>query len=149
MNDKWVNKNKAYIDRDIVHRPFGRRDFILSSAIVVLALGIAGVAQILTRRSGKKLSDGPYVVIQNPEGIVYSAPLSEDYELDLKTQLGENLVKIENNKVWVERADCDNQVCVHTGKIANLGEVIVCLPHKTIIQIVAHPDDAALMNYGR
>lgn len=124
------------------------RDILIIAFVLVVALLIALISQFIAQRQMSAMTDGPYVVIQDPEGLVYSELLSKNNDVDLKTKLGSNLIKVQDGAVWVDRADCDNQVCVHTGKIANVGDMIVCLPHQVIVQIVAQPDDAALLNYG-
>lgn len=135
-------------NKDVLKRGIKRNDLLVIGLIIALALSLTIISQVLSQRSAAKLTDGPYVVIQSPEGVVYSKPLAEDADLTIKTGLGSNEIKVADGAVWVERADCDNQVCVHTGKVSNLGDIIVCLPHQVIVQIVANPEDAALMNYG-
>ncbi len=44
-------------------------------------------------------------------------------------------VMTEKGQIWVEEADCPNQVCVNTGKISKPNQSIVCLPNKVIIYI--------------
>lgn len=46
-----------------------------------------------------------------------------------------NTVIIKNGQVWVEEANCKNQICVKTSKIQYANERIVCLPHQLIISI--------------
>ena len=32
-------------------------------------------------------------------------------------------------------ADCPDKICVNTGKISKIGETIVCLPHRVVVEI--------------
>ena len=41
----------------------------------------------------------------------------------------------------MEDADCPDKVCVKTGKIKNPGQTIVCLPHRTVIEITGDNAD--------
>ncbi len=62
--------------------------------------------------------------------------LSEDTELKVEGEGGAyNIVKVENGYVYVSGANCDDLVCVRTGKINGSGRVIACLPHGLIVYV--------------
>lgn len=44
-------------------------------------------------------------------------------------------ILIENDGVSVISSDCPDKVCIHTGKISHIGEVIACLPNKVTVVI--------------
>lgn len=46
-----------------------------------------------------------------------------------------NHIRVENETISVDAADCPDKICVHTGAISQPGEIIACLPHKLIIEI--------------
>ena len=46
-----------------------------------------------------------------------------------------NQLVIQDNKAWIESANCSHQVCVKHPKIQYSGETIVCLPHHLVITI--------------
>ncbi len=62
-------------------------------------------------------------------------PLNQNITKTYKTDKGYNTVKIENGFVFVEVADCKNQVCVKKGKIARKGETIACTPHLLLVEV--------------
>ena len=47
--------------------------------------------------------------------------------------------EVNSNRVRFATNDCKNQVCVHTGYISKVGDMAVCLPKKTTIQIKDNP----------
>lgn len=61
--------------------------------------------------------------------------LDKDDVFTIKTKYGENTVKIKNNSIAIEYADCADKICVKSGEIKDAGEVIACLPHKLLIEI--------------
>lgn len=62
--------------------------------------------------------------------------LSKDQEFWVgDSEIGRNLIRVEDGTVMVAQADCPDKVCVHTGPISQEGEVIACLPHGVIIYI--------------
>ncbi len=48
-----------------------------------------------------------------------------------------NTVEIIDEKIRIRSATCPDQVCILTSFIENLGETIVCIPHKVVIEIQA------------
>ncbi len=44
-------------------------------------------------------------------------------------------IEVDHGRVRVVRSDCAKQICVHTGWISLPGEVIVCVPNKTLLEI--------------
>jgi len=46
-------------------------------------------------------------------------------------------VRAEGDAVWVESAECPDQVCVQTGKISKNGESILCLPARVEVRVTA------------
>lgn len=50
-----------------------------------------------------------------------------------------NLLAISGDRVWMEAADCRDQVCVHHVPVSTGGESIICLPHRLVVEIL---DDA-------
>ena len=109
-----------------------RNDVILAAVIVVIA--VAGLLFIsLTKVQGE-------MVVDKVDGAeTYSCSLSENTRFEIKT--GENneninVVVIENGKVRVTEADCPDGICKEYRPISYVGETIVCLPHKVVVEIV-------------
>lgn len=46
-----------------------------------------------------------------------------------------NLIEILPRKIRIEDANCPNKICVKEGWISQAGQILVCLPHKLIINI--------------
>lgn len=136
-------------NESIQKRGVRKLDVILIGGVIVIAIACAVISQVLSHQAASKLSDGPYVVIQNEDGVLYSKPLHDDVELPISSKLGNNTIKIENSVCWMKSSDCENQICVNTGKISKIGDMIVCLPHELMVQIVADPKDAAALNISR
>lgn len=53
---------------------------------------------------------------------------------------GYNLLVISESRVFMESADCRDQICVHHRPITGGGESIICLPHKLVVEIVGGTD---------
>lgn len=53
----------------------------------------------------------------------------------IKTDLGYNIIKVENNSISIIDADCKDKICIKEGTISIPGQTIACLPHKLVVQI--------------
>lgn len=47
-----------------------------------------------------------------------------------------NIILYENGKVRMLAAGCPDQICVNHRDISSVGESIICLPHKVVIDII-------------
>lgn len=65
-------------------------------------------------------------------------PLSEhrgDEKIDIKTASGYNTLEIKDQSIKVIDADCRDKICEKSGFISEPGQIIVCLPHKLMVEI--------------
>ena len=103
------------------------------AVVLLLAFGI-----IVLRYAINDRDDASKTVVVEADGdIMYVVPLSDDQTLLVQTKYGENSVRIEKGKVFVEKADCPNQICVNTAPIRDIGQSIVCLPHRVVVSVTA------------
>ncbi|AQY52418.1 hypothetical protein UE46_01690 [Listeria weihenstephanensis] len=61
-----------------------------------------------------------------------------------------NDIEVKDEKIRISAANCNDQVCVRVGSISKLGETIVCLPHKVVIEVQSttgetEPDDGIVI----
>ena len=106
-----------------------RNDLLLVGGLLAAVL-IAFVVFKLT------LKDGTFVAVSVDGVQTAQYPLSEDRETVITTgKNGEqtNVLVIEDGRAYVRRADCPDKICVGHRPISQVGETIVCLPHKVVI----------------
>lgn len=84
-------------------------------------------------------SEKNFAVIKIEGAVVYKVDLSEEKTFTLAAGGGKNIIAIKNGAIAVLEADCPDKICVRRGAIKNIGEVIACVPHKVLIEIVACP----------
>lgn len=58
-----------------------------------------------------------------------------DYVPELPEKESYNLISIAEGKVTMEAADCRDQICVHHKPIMSVGESIICLPHRLVVEV--------------
>lgn len=84
-----------------------------------------------------KTDDIKYVTITVNSEIYKKIPLDENTHEDfvVKTDKGTNAIVIKDGIADVYDADCPDLVCVNSAPISDIGDMIVCLPHKMIVEI--------------
>ena len=107
-----------------------KRDIIFIGVLLVVAL----IAFFVVDKFIKK--DGNKVVIKVDGEIVKIVNLTDTNNIIVNGyDGGTNTVVIENGTVYMTEADCPVKICVNTGKISKIGETIVCLPHRVVVEI--------------
>ena len=115
-------------------------DIVVIVVIILITLGSSAVPFINSRKS----VDNKYVEIQVKGKLFKRLPLdnNRDERIPIKTDLGENLIEIKDGKVRILDADCPDQICIKDGSVKNPGSILVCLPHKVVVQIKGDNTDA-------
>lgn len=102
-----------------------KADIILFIGLLLISMSLLFYFILLPKQSGNTL-----VITQNGNEIERIS-LSEDKTI----VIGENKVIIKDSKAYMEYAVCPDKVCVNQGQISKVGEVIVCLPQKIILEV--------------
>ena len=105
-----------------------RNDLILISSILVISI-VAFLFFTISLKNGEKA-----VITVNGEKVAV-LHLNEDTTQKINTKYGFNEVKIEKGEVSVTNADCPDKICANHRQISKVGETIVCLPHKLVVEI--------------
>lgn len=105
-----------------------KNDFVLIA--VLLLVSVAGFALFTASQA-----DGDTAVLRIDGVEKARFPLSEDIVKIISTDAGVNTLVIEDGKAYVREADCPDGICVAHRPISMVGETIVCLPHKVVIEI--------------
>lgn len=64
-----------------------------------------------------------------------SLPLDKDVTVPIKLDDKYNLIEIKDHKVHIAEANCPDKLCVKDGYISTPGQILVCLPHKVVVEI--------------
>ena len=106
-----------------------RNDVILISVLLGLAL-LAALVALLTANVGERV----VVTVNGEPHSEYS--LSEDREVLISTEYGENLLVIKDGEASVAEADCPDLICKNHKPVSKEGETVICLPHKLAVRVV-------------
>lgn len=69
---------------------------------------------------------------------------SKPKEYLIESEFGKNTIEIKNDKVRVIEADCPDKIDVKWGYIENIGDIIVCVPNRFIIEIKSDKESSNL-----
>ena len=102
---------------------------IFSVVIIVCSVSLA----ILTKSNGAMSAD----IYCGDTLLMHIDDISgeELQEYKAETEYGVNIIRWQNNEIWVEEADCKNQDCVEYGRLHSEGLSIICAPHKLVITL--------------
>ena len=115
--------------RDFMEKRSIKVDIAVFAGVVIIGAVLAGVFLL-----GKK--PGKTVVVSIDGKAIATYPLDEDrQELLIGKDRGTNRLIITKGEAWIDEADCPDKLCVHQGKISNVNESIVCLPHRITVRI--------------
>ncbi len=117
-----------------------KNDIILAVVIVIIAA--AGLLLFVLNRE-----QGSTVLVKIDGAQIASYPLSENREIPIKTGDNDeniNVLMIKDGKASISEADCPDKICVETRAVSFVGETVVCLPHKLVIEITNQNADGGL-----
>ncbi|WP_029230718.1 NusG domain II-containing protein [Butyrivibrio sp. VCB2006] len=113
---------------------FGKNDVKLVVGLSVVALVICAVLMLFKQ-------DGKQVVV-SVDGVVVSTYSLNDngtYEIEGYNK-GLNTLVIENGVAYMSDASCPDHLCMHMGKISKVGQSIICLPNRVVVEIRGSKD---------
>lgn len=120
------------------------KDIILLGSLAIF-VGLSFLILFFVKQ-GLNTGGKRYVRIEKEERIMEILPLFEDTEKEYLFFLSNheaqfrNTVKIKDGWVEVISADCPEQICVHTGKKQEVGDSIVCLPHRFVVTVISEKE---------
>lgn len=67
---------------------------------------------------------------------------AEPQEIKIVTDRGYDLLRISNYGIEVVESDCPEKICMTYGFIDKVGEMIICLPNRMVVEIVGDSDSS-------
>lgn len=117
---------------------FKKGDIAVIAVIVAVALLFAFYFQSKNKKPLAVITVGGQVV----ETVDLSF-LTEKRVIALETTPSVTVIA-ENGEIWFEKAECEDKLCVASGKLSKGGDTAVCLPAKTVITVIGSDVDAVV-----
>lgn len=113
-------------------------DIIIIALLVMLSfLPLA----IFTYQNASANGDSMHVVVSADGEIVHEMELKNDHTREVYEFVDdhghENTVVREGLIVYISDANCQDLLCVQQGQISEVGETLVCLPNRVLVEIVS------------
>lgn len=105
--------------------------------ILVIAIIFSVVAGIIFLKFFYKDNGDKIAIIKQNNEIIKSVNLNTVTKPQELKVLGKysDIILIEKGRIRFEEANCPDKVCVKTGWLTQNGDMAVCLPNRTIIEI--------------
>lgn len=107
-----------------------KADILLIGGIIAFGC-VLGLVILLTQHKGNIVQvrvDGTII-----ENLQMTGNLT--YEIN-GVNGGTNLLIIQGGEAWVEEASCPDGLCKNMGKISQVGQSVICLPNKVVVEIL-------------
>ena len=98
---------------------------------------------ILDNDKLNEIGEDKYALVTVDGGVYGEFPLSEDTVVSVDELLGHNTIVISRGQVCISEADCPDRYCVKHSAVSKIGETIICLPHKLVVEIKSYGKGAA------
>lgn len=111
-----------------------KADIIL--VVVILIIGCSALLYINLNKS-----EGTMVVVTVGGTVVETLPIDVDKTIEIKGPVATNILQIKDGYADIIEATCEDEICVHSRKIKNNDETIVCLPNQVIVKVESNVTD--------
>ena len=110
---------------------FSRKNLIFLSLVAIVCILLLGSLFFFPK------SSNTVAVVRYKGEIVKTLPLAENTDYLFRCTEGENLIRVEDGRVYVASASCKGQDCVHTDPLSKSRQlsIIACLPHSLTITL--------------
>ncbi len=111
----------------------------LDVIIIGVLLVISFIPYLMFKNNPKNVDTSKvYAVVTINGEVLAEIDLSakKDDEFLIETTAGNNKVVVHDGAISIVEADCSDGVCVYQGSASKPGDMIVCLPHRVIIEVV-------------
>ena len=114
--------------------------------IIICLICISFLPHIIFAINLNKNYDSIQAIIEVDGKLYKNIPLSsskEDATFTVETQNGNNTILVKDKSISITHADCHDSLCVSQGSKSKVGDTIVCLPNKLIIEIKGKEEDSS------
>ncbi len=112
--------------------------------IIILLICLSFTPELIFGVMMGKNHNGTYAEV-TLDGKPYKKILLSEHrgeeEIEVKTKYGDNTIEIKDTSIRIIDADCPDKICVKSGFISKPGELLVCLPHKLMVEIKSNDNE--------
>ena len=79
-------------------------------------------------------------ILVRGQGGEWTFPAGAEETVFIPGPLGDTMVRLRENRAWIEFSPCDNQTCVASGMLSRQGHWAACLPNNVLLMIYGTED---------
>jgi hypothetical protein len=107
-----------------------KADILLIGGIIAFGC-VLGLVILLTQHKGN------IVQVRVDGTIIENLQMTDNLTYEINgVNGGTNLLIIQDGEAWVEEASCPDGLCKNMGKISQVGQSVICLPNKVVVEIL-------------
>ena len=121
----------------------------IEKALWIIILGVVVALFLFLKFSA---NDGEQVIVKVDKKEIARYDLNTDREVIIDGKDGgKNTLVIKDGKAYIKDATCPDKLCEHQGKIHMVGQSLICLPNRVIIEIInlSTPFTICILSYSR
>ncbi len=111
----------------------------IEKALWIIILGVAVALFLFLKFSA---NDGETVIVKVDKKEIARYDLNTDREVIIDGKDGgKNTLVIKDGKAYIKDATCPDKLCEHQGKVHMVGQSLICLPNRVVIEITDDKKD--------
>lgn len=124
-----------FLELNLMLKLFKKADLILLASLLLIASFFIVFPILQKKEALEKQELFAKITI---DGKLYKtvALNAEEQELEIRTKYGYNLLKLHNRGIKMIEADCPDQLCLTFSAATAIGQTIVCLPNRLMVEVV-------------
>lgn len=105
-----------------------KKEILIIAAMILTAMIVIAVMRISEK--------GNRIVVFADDKEYGTYNLNIDREIEIKSESGVNILKIENGQARMISASCPDKICVHMSPLSkDTVGLIVCLPNRVVVEV--------------
>ena len=101
---------------------------------ILIILFVAGLT-LLTVYAAYMRPQGRNQILIRGQGKEWIFPVEAEETVVVPGPVGNTIVRLHENRAWIESSPCDNQNCVVTGVLVRQGQWAACLPNNVLLMV--------------
>lgn len=104
-------------------------------SFIIAAILLTGIIVITVIYAIRKMNPGKTAVITVGSEVLQEIQLDNCGNHKFEIENLNVVFEVNDGRIRITESDCPDKICVKTGYISSVGEKIVCLPKKLIVEI--------------
>ena len=110
---------------------------LIADIILIASVLLVGLSVFLIVNLTKEVGNSVRVSVDGRNVGEYSLSVDGEYSLNG----GTNILVIKGGKAYMKYASCPDGLCINQGEAYKIGQKIVCLPNRVMVEVVGEGEE--------